>query len=214
MNSSKAGNTHGVTVSELREQAHLADREALSALMDDEASELEIRRLVRRLPEQPELLATWKRYQLIQALLHETTPVRAEVDLLPGIDAALADEPVPSRQGENRWSKKVLRLMGQGAIAASVAVCALVGVSKLELDQNGGNGQPVLAGEYNPSGLERTVNTQLDSAARTRLQQHVYQFSSTPRSNLQQAMPPAPLILELDLQGEELTPPPTLEQQP
>jgi sigma-E factor negative regulatory protein RseA len=206
MNSSRDGSVSGVTVEDLRENAVRTDREALSALMDDEAGELEIRRLVRRLPEHPELLTTWKQYQLIKAVLHETTPVRANVDLLAGINAAIADEPVPARK--SRFSGKLMRLAGQGAIAASVAAFALFGVSSLELAQRGGSDeQPQLVGEYNPSGYERTVR--LDSAARTRLQQAVYQFSSTPRSaeSLPEAAA-APLILELDLQQnrEQSTP--------
>jgi hypothetical protein len=204
MNSRRDGSVSGVTIEELRENAIRTDREALSALMDDEAGELEIRRLVRRLPEHPELLTTWERYQLIKAVLHETTPIRADVDLLPGINAVIADEPVPAQK--SRFSGKLLRLAGQGAIAASVAAFALFGVSSLELAQRGGSeGQPQLVGEYNPTGFEHTVR--LDNAARTRLQQAVYQFSSTPRSaeRLPEAAA-APLILELDLQQDKLGP--------
>ena len=201
MNSSKDGFANGVTLDELRDHAQRADREALSALMDDEASELEVRRVVRRLPEQPDLLATWKRYQVIKAAIHESVPVRGDVDLLSGINAALADESVPS--AGNRYANKWVRFAGQAAIAASVAVFAVFGVSSLDVGQSGSsNAQPQLAGEYNPSGLERTVR--LDNAARTRLQQAVYQFSSTPRSSLEQPMPAAPLILELELQRDKL----------
>src|SRR5690606_1309452 len=116
---------------------------------------------------------TWKRYQLIKAALHETAPVRPNVDLLSGIHAALADESLPA--SHTRRTSKWLRLAGQGAIAASVTVFALFGVSSLDVGPGAANNaQPVLAGEYNPSGLERTVR--LDNAARTRLQQAVYQF--------------------------------------
>ncbi|MDR0779241.1 MAG: sigma-E factor negative regulatory protein [Pseudomonadales bacterium] len=205
-----------VPLDDPRENAARADREALSALMDDEAGDLEVRRLLRRLPEHPELLDTWKRYQFIKAALHDT-PIDHEVDLWPGIEAAIADEAVPAVP-RRAFSGKWLHLAGQGAIAAAVAVFALFGVSKMELGvelgQHGGSAaQPQLAGEYSPTGYERTVG--LDSAARTRLQQAVYQFSSTPHSAQR---PPqaavAPLILELDLQQNKPSPTTTTFDQP
>ena len=180
--------------------SHVADAEALSALMDNEASPLEIRRLVRRISEKPDLQDTWKRYQLVQSALQQTMHVRPSVDLLANIQSTLADEPVPGRQlsGAGRFWK----LAGQSAIAASVAMLAVVGVGSIQVASQGENTSanvasavnaemPVLAGEYQPSALERTVR--LDPAARTRLQQAVYQFSSSPNNT----GIPASLILEL-----------------
>ncbi|MDR2213928.1 MAG: sigma-E factor negative regulatory protein [Pseudomonadales bacterium] len=203
MNSSKDGFSGKAELVQLREgepfeDSQRMDREALSALMDDEATELEIRRLVRRLPQQPELLATWKRYQRINAVLHES-PIRPDLDLLPGIQAALAADAAPSKT--QRVAGRLLRLTGQGAIAASVAAFVLVGAGSLEIAERSATDeqqQPQLAGEYKPSEYERVVR--LDSAARARLQQAVYQFSSTPREGDELPSTPAtPLILELEL---------------
>ncbi|HWK53483.1 MAG TPA: sigma-E factor negative regulatory protein [Hyphomicrobiales bacterium] len=192
--------------------ASQADLESLSALMDHEAGELEIRRLVRKLPEHPELLHTWQRYQLARAVLHADAHVRPTVNLLGGIHAELEQDSVPTRE-QHRFGR-LLRVAGQGAIAASVAAFVLVGVGSLQqAKQDAGMGEsaaiaaaqlddqvPELAGEYHPSGLERTVR--LDSAARTRLQQAVYQFSSSPMSSSD-----GTLIFELP-QTQELSVPP------
>ena len=45
--------------------------EALSALMDGEANELELRRILRELPARPELAAAWTRFHTVRASLQQ-----------------------------------------------------------------------------------------------------------------------------------------------
>jgi len=196
-----------IEVGTAQDRSSIADAEALSALMDNEATSLEIRRLMLRISAKPELQDTWKRYHLVHSALQQNMHIRPSVDLLAGIESSLAGESVPARNAAQQVLAKFWKLAGQGAIAASVAAMAVVGITSVQvanrdsgdsLDANSlnvasssGAQMPVLAGEYQTSSLERTVH--LDPAARTRLQQAVYQFSTTPNS----VDMPSRLILEL-----------------
>lgn len=156
-------------------------RESLSALMDDEADELELRRILRALPANPELSAAWQRYHAVRASLHNEIHSRPAVNLLAGINASLAAEAdaYPSAVRGRVLRSGILRYLGQGAIAASVALAALMSISLL---QNGGMDAPastvaeatvtpavetpVLNGDYTTtaSELARTVSTDPDAA--------------------------------------------------
>lgn len=166
--------------------------EALSALMDGAVDELELRRLLRELPEQPELLATWKRYHAVRASLNQEVHANPRVDLLAGVQARLALEAEAAPQGSigGIWQSRVVRYLGQGVIAASVAVAALMGVSLLQAPPSGETSvatiasattTPAFNGEFNASEQARTVS--FDVEAYNRLQQAVYrEFSERPRT--------------------------------
>jgi sigma-E factor negative regulatory protein RseA len=100
--------------------------ESLSALMDAQTDELELRRLLKSMDQDPQkaeqLKAHWQRFHLAQDILHD----RAS-PLGSGIAAAVAeqllDEPAPGRPGRlGRWQQGLTRV----AIAASVAVVFVV----------------------------------------------------------------------------------------
>jgi sigma-E factor negative regulatory protein RseA len=111
------------------------DAEALSALMDGEATELELRALVRDAARDPELAAKWSRYHLASAVLHkQLAPANprslASVDLAGRVAQALAEEPdappisdgpVPVARGQ-RWRQAI-----NVAVAASVALAVVAG---------------------------------------------------------------------------------------
>ncbi len=169
--------------------------ESLSALMDDEAGALEIRRLVKAMPSNDEYAATWRRFHAVRASLKQDLHQRPAVDLLPGIRAALATEqealavPTGSIAGRSVGGR-VLRWGGQLAIAASVAAAVLVGYPVLNGKSAGeaaapavatapadASTMPALNGEFSASPLTRTVS--LDDAARSRLEKAVRNFSGT-----------------------------------
>jgi sigma-E factor negative regulatory protein RseA len=146
--------------------------EALSALMDGEADELEVRRILRELPANPELYAAWKRYHSLRASLQQEVHVNPRIDLLDGVRARLAtDHEATGFTHQSSFSgmlrSRVVRYLGQGAIAASVAAAALIGVSMLEVADNGDAGAaaviadagttPVLNGTFNAADQTRTV---------------------------------------------------------
>ena len=100
--------------------------ETLSALMDGEASELEIRRAIREVSDHSVHRDTWRRYQLASAAMKRDLP-RHIPDLSSRISAAIDQE--------SSLSSPVTRFvqpLGRVAIAASVAVLAVVGVQQVQ----------------------------------------------------------------------------------
>ena len=97
-------------------------RESLSAVMDNEADELALRRVLAA--DEPELQATWSRYQIARAAMRGEY-FAPDLNLAAGVSAALAEEPTlrPARTGLPIW-----RGVGRVAIAASVTVAVLAGV--------------------------------------------------------------------------------------
>lgn len=158
--------------------------ESLSALMDGEADELEVRRLLNQLEQDHELRATWHRYQLLGAVMRGE-PV-ATVDLSQGIRQALDGEPmddlphsVPAAVPVSpRW-----RWLASGAVAASVMLAVLVGVQWQHTESAGG-GVP-LAQQAEPAAVvEQQLAQHLSpeqqaelEAAQRKLQEYVMQHT-------------------------------------
>ena len=111
-------------------------KESLSALMDGEADELEIRRLLNQL-EDPDLIEQWKRQHMLSALMRDD-PI-GDLDLTAAINAGIDGEeneseapqtPVGKDQpaAANGWQKS----LRSAAIAASVTLAVLLGVQSLD----------------------------------------------------------------------------------
>ena len=114
-------------------------RESLSALVDDQASELELHRLlkasevkaseVKESETNTELRSTWMRYQLVSAALKGNTPECEYVDLSDRVRTAIADE-APLSLDSPVTLKSWQRSIGKLAIAASVAGMVVIGVQQ------------------------------------------------------------------------------------
>ncbi len=117
--------------------------ESLSALIDNEASEMEMQRLLKALDADPELKTTWSRYQIASAGLKGKLPVLASSDFAARVSAAVDAEETYSSvatvvpvaaTGNNvvampmRWWQQV----GRAAVAASVAGVLIVGVQQYQ----------------------------------------------------------------------------------
>lgn len=167
-------------------------RRTLSAMMDDEAEDLELRRAVRAVGANQELVATWTRYHAVRASLRQEMHTHPTVDLLAGIKNKLAVEPaMAGKRFTNRsFPARALKFVGQGAIAASVAAAVLVGTSLqtvfndsvpaalvAESTVSEQESLPTLNGDFSASQLTRTVS--MDAAARGRLEQAVRNYSGT-----------------------------------
>lgn len=102
--------------------------ESLSALMDGETDELEVRRILNQLEQDDELRSTWQRYQMIGSLMRGEPA--AAVDLSRGIMQALDGEPMDEvrRPQAATASSQRFRWLASGAVAASVTLAVLVGV--------------------------------------------------------------------------------------
>ena len=99
--------------------------ETISALLDSEADELELRRFLKSCEQDPTLLEAWERYCLVQSALHETTqPVSRSFS--KRIAARIEQEgplaAVPAAQAQSSWKEGIKKM----AIAASVAAVFLV----------------------------------------------------------------------------------------
>jgi sigma-E factor negative regulatory protein RseA len=162
--------------------------------MDGQAEELELRRILKAMPQDAELGAKWQRFHTVRSCLQQEMHSRPAVNLLGGINARLAAESIslPKHTG-NRLANPVLRYIGQGAIAASFFVMTIMATSVFNqsgtdvqpavADSSANLDTPVLGGEYRGSELSRTASLEnsLDEEAFVRLSQAVQQeFSDVP----------------------------------
>jgi sigma-E factor negative regulatory protein RseA len=107
-----------------------SNREHLSCLMDGELDRSAQKFLLRRLAEDSDMTATWRRFHTARACMHGEH--LATVDLVSRVSTAIAEEPVAGSDGRMAsWFKPV----AGGAIAASVALVAIVGINSAMLER-------------------------------------------------------------------------------
>lgn len=110
-------------------------RESLSALMDGESEALELRRVLKALPDDSDAADTWRRYHLARSLMQRDRGVDTSVDLSAGIMARLSDEPVPvavnnasaATAARPARTQRVSLMRGAG-VAAAVSLMVITGV--------------------------------------------------------------------------------------
>lgn len=107
--------------------------ESLSAMLDGEASDMEVRRILKS--DDPQLAECWQRYQLAGAAMRKETDLGfGNIDLSGAISEAIANEPelaVDADEDSKTHKSKVVSLwsnIGRFAVAASVAGAVVVGV--------------------------------------------------------------------------------------
>jgi len=99
--------------------------ETISALLDSEADDLELRRFLKSCDQDSILLETWERYCLVQSALHETVqPVSASLSqrIAAQIELEGPLAAVPVAPAQSSWKEGITKM----AIAASVAAVFLV----------------------------------------------------------------------------------------
>lgn len=128
---------------------NLSKLESLSALMDGESTELELRRTLKSVSNDTELSETWRRYHLAQSLLKRQA-VESKVDISAGVMSAIeSDEQAQHSETSNvkattHWWQSAASM----AAAASVTLAVLVGVQQFA-------GQSDLAGMQQAGVIER-----------------------------------------------------------
>ncbi len=176
--------------------------ESLSALMDDETDQLELRRLLKEMEESgveaeksdlSDLKAKWHRYHVISSACKQEIHSSPSCNLLGRIQAELENDAVPSAELPAQKSSLrkigIFQILGQGAIAATVALAVLftadlvmvsdspsAAANNTELagSQTQSNSLPELTGELNPSTQTRVaVQTALDADEMSRLERVV-----------------------------------------
>lgn len=96
-------------------------KSSLSAMMDNAADELEIRRVLTSTDE--ELLATWSRYQIARSVMHKE-PVFPKLDIVSAVSEAIAKEVDEAKSKTPIFGRNV----GKFAVAASILVVTLSSV--------------------------------------------------------------------------------------
>lgn len=105
--------------------------ESLSALMDGEAQELELRRLLQQLPGDPALRARWARYQLASSLMHKQPHIpEVSFSLADAVQAAIQQDEDAKQDAHSKVRNGSLlhKTAGRFAVAASVALAVVAGV--------------------------------------------------------------------------------------
>ena len=100
--------------------------QSLSALMDGEATDIELHRLLKEVSEGSELRDKWKRYQMVSSAIKGDAAI-ASIDYSAAISAAIDEEPAHRQGGLAVFAGSA----GRFAIAASVALVAVFGVQQL-----------------------------------------------------------------------------------
>ncbi|TDO12643.1 MULTISPECIES: sigma-E factor negative regulatory protein [Halomonas] len=103
-------------------------RESLSALMDNEGDELELRRVLKSLDDAPDVAEIWRRYHLMRSVLRREPGIDVASDLSAGIMARLQDEPLPRRGEGALASGRPVSLARGAGIAAAVTLMVISGV--------------------------------------------------------------------------------------
>ncbi|UVE18776.1 RseA family anti-sigma factor [Pseudomonas sp. LS44] len=173
--------------------------ESLSAVMDNEADELELRRVLNACDD-AELRATWSRYQIARAVMHKELLI-PRLDIASAVSAALSGEPPHSMDAPQTLAKR-WRTLGRVAVAASVTLAVLAGVRFYNQDSIGGNqlaqqapqpsvsapsvhGSAVLAGYT--EGVEKAPSPMLSQGVDGQASWHEQRLPSYLRQHAQQA---------------------------
>ena len=187
-------------------------RESLSALMDGEANELELERVLKHSDDE-QLRETWARYHLASGALQSGTLQPSSIDVSERVMAAISDEPELDIKPVARWSN-FLRPAASFAVAASVFATVLVGSQFYGLLGGGGDAgtAPVeLADRVSTVGMVNTLGgsavrvghalpalraapasraTDFDQLARQRLQRYMLSHTEQASLNAPQGMMP------------------------
>jgi sigma-E factor negative regulatory protein RseA len=103
--------------------------ESISALMDDEANELELERVLAQISGNDPLRRTWTDYNLAQHAVHGEQLAHRELDISTRVRAAIGSaESVGATTG---LRQRLLRPVASVAVAASVALTVVIGGQQL-----------------------------------------------------------------------------------
>lgn len=151
------------------------DREALSALLDGELSEFELRRLLRQVEQQPELLETWQRLSLGRSALQGEPFRRASDDFSERVVKTISEQaPLDvSTRTAGAW----LQSAGKLAVAASVTAAVFLGMQYTLMERDDVSGGSEIADH------QFQAPSQVDADAQQRLNEYIQSVSIPARSD-------------------------------
>lgn len=144
-------------------------RESISALVDGEANEMDLHRILKASETDDDVRQSWRRYQAISAVVKNEERSLLQIDISAGVKAVLADDKVAIG---GRISE-ILKPMMSVAVAATVTVAILTGTQIYQVASGGGNASlnevattenfnssaPVTAGQFNNLAMPVSVST-------------------------------------------------------
>lgn len=143
--------------------------ESLSALLDNEADDLELRRVLKACEQDSEVGQTWSRFSLVQSLLHDSA-VTVSADLRDRVAAAIQADTLSASQSASQSKKDFesptrsfsgwRQSLSKVAVAASVALVFTV-VVQTSLNNTE---SPSMAGQSNSSESSATASSPLPNA--------------------------------------------------
>ncbi|WP_110656444.1 sigma-E factor negative regulatory protein [Salinicola halimionae] len=103
--------------------------ESFSALMDNEADEFDLRRVLKTMGTASQEGDTWRRYHLARSMMRRERDVIVDIDISRDVMAAIADEPQPVRESGSEPTKRhSFSMMSGAAVAAAVSLMVITGV--------------------------------------------------------------------------------------
>lgn len=160
-------------------------RETLSAMLDNETDELELRRLLKSAGDDPDLARAWERYNLAQSVLHDSRTARLGDDFHLEVARRISRESAPKRSSGALSLPR--QFAGKFAIAATVAVAVFIGLQAgLENDPvnpqiaNEPGPAPVLATAPQVVEVDNMPAAPVDPVARQRLLEYIESMSFDP----------------------------------
>ncbi|SRR5690554_144949 len=103
-------------------------RESLSALMDNEGDDLELRRALKAFESEPDAAEAWRRYHLMRSVLRRDQNIDVSTDLSAGIMARIEAEPVPAVEQPRFAPRRSHSFARSAGIAAAVSLMVITGV--------------------------------------------------------------------------------------
>ncbi len=171
--------------------------ESLSALMDGEAEELEVRRLLGQAAAgaDVEITALWSRYHCARAVLQKDPLTYAHIDISASLREQIASEPAYSAAVNSAASEAAaapaewqtafnFKPLAGLAVAASVTAAVFFGVQGLDSAEPVAP-QDTLAGNTQLPNAERNVRTLPDEQASERAQVAAAKFETEQRLRMQ-----------------------------
>jgi sigma-E factor negative regulatory protein RseA len=128
-------------------------RESLSALLDDEANELELERVLARIARDPELRQAWVRYNLVRTVAGGQQPSHLQLDVSAQVREAVAGR----GQGVAGLRQRFLRPLASLAVAASVAAAVVLGGQHLAQLEAASYSNQAIASSVSPVGLVNSL---------------------------------------------------------
>lgn len=128
-------------------------RESLSALLDNEANEMELQRVLKQVEGDEELRLTWARYNIARDALSGHQLSSLNVDISARVRDSIA------AQGAVGLRQRLLRPVASLAVAASVAATVVIGGQQLAQIGSDpyGQGAQTVAASASPVGLVNSL---------------------------------------------------------